>query len=261
MNKIKILLCFIFLIYASQNIVVFSKEANVSTASETGDTFDENDDFDDFDDFDDEFNGKDLQQSFDPFMVYNRCMFQINDKLYHIILKPMAVIYNKIIPTPVRFSIQKFFNNITFPARLINNLLQGKFKNASIECGRFLINSTIGILGFFDPAKSKFHLLAKKEDFGQTLGYYGIKEGIPLVLPFYGFSNLRDALGRIPDYLLNPVSFVRPEMRRMLIIAGDKMNYISLNSKEYDNLKSDALDEYTFLKYLYQKDRRNKIEE
>jgi len=252
MHKIKILLYLVFIIYTSQNFITFAEKVNSSPETIIQD---------DFDDFDDEFNEVDTKQASDPLMIFNRCMFQFNDKLYHIILKPLSVIYNKIIPKPVRFSIQNFFKNITFPARLINNLLQGKFRNASIECKRFLINSTIGILGFSDPAESEFNLSAKKEDFGQTLGHYGIKEGIPLVLPFYGFSNLRDALGRIPDYLLNPVRYVHPEMKRMLIIAGDKMNYISLNAKEYENLKNDALDEYTFLKYLYQKDRRNKIKE
>ena len=142
----------------------------------------------------------------DPIEPFNRIMFGFNDGLIKLIFDPLTTGYRAIAPEPVRKSIRKAGNNLAYPVRLVNTLLQGKGEGALSETGRFLINSTIGLLGFFDPAK-RFGLTAYEEDFGQTLGYYGYKPGFYFVLPFFGPSSGRDTLGMIVDAPITPTTY------------------------------------------------------
>jgi len=153
----------------------------------------------------------------------------------------------------VRNSIDNFFNNIYYPVHLINNILQGKVVGALTETGRFLINTTIGIFGLFDPAKSYFGMRPKKEDFGQTLGFYGVGPGPHIVIPIFGPSNLRDIVSIIPD--ANTVGgFVSVKF-------VDKFNKMSLQSEQYDQLKHDSVDLYPYLRDIYEQKRLKEIEE
>lgn len=205
--------------------------------------------------------------AFDPLIGYNRFMFQFNDKMYFWIMKPVARGYGKVVPEKGRIAINRFFKNLGFPIRFVNNVLQGKFKYAGVETLRFLVNSTVGILGFFDPASIRLNLQAHEEDFGQTLGRYGAGEGFPVVLPFLGPSNLRDIFGMIPDFFLNPVAYIGSDSDKLfnktfvLITAGELINRTSLNIGIYENLKQDALDPYIFMRDAYKQNRNSKIQE
>jgi phospholipid-binding lipoprotein MlaA len=194
-------------------------------------------------------------------------MFNFNDKFYFWVLKPVSKVYGKIVPEKGRIAINRFFKNLGFPVRFVNNALQGKFKRAGIETLRFVVNSTIGVIGLADPADSQFNLQAHEEDFGQTLGHYGVGDGFPIVLPFLGPTNLRDLIGMVPDLFLNPVSYVGPRGKpvttetRVLIKTGETVNKTSLNIGVYESLKEDALDPYTFMRDAYKQNRDPKIAE
>ncbi len=214
-------------------------------------------DFDEFADFD-------IPEALpvrDPLRGYNRFMFACNDKAYTWVLRPVAKAYRWVLPKPVRASLQKCANNLGFPVRFVNSGLQGNFKGSGVELARFGINSTLGILGLFDPAASKFDLKPAKEDFGQTLGRYGVGPGWPLVLPLLGPTNLRDAFGMVPDYFLHPFSYIEPAELSVGVKSLEKENYISLHMDEYEAIKEDAFDLYTFMRDAYGQKRAAEIEE
>ncbi|QFR43475.1 VacJ family lipoprotein [Sulfurimonas xiamenensis] len=219
-----------------------------------------------FDEFLDEF---EVEEVYDPFSGYNRVMTNFNDGAYEYVIKPVAKGYRYVLHAEIRESIRNFFNNLYFPMRFANNLLQGKFYNASEETGRFLINSTIGILGLFDPAKAHFNLDAHKEDFGQTLGFYGVASGPHIVLPLLGPSNLRDAISIYPDSLLSLIDYTERSYWTLTdtwaeylgVKALENVNYASLNIEEYEKMKKDAVDLYPFLRDIYEQHRNKLIEE
>jgi phospholipid-binding lipoprotein MlaA len=165
----------------------------------------------DFAEFADEFELQESRPVADPLIGYNRVMYRINDKLYFWVVKPLASGYAKVIPGQVRLAVGRCFRNLGFPGRMVNSALQGKLKRAGVECARFGVNSTVGLLGFFDPAASRLKLRPSREDCGQTLGRYGIGGGWPLVLPLMGPSNLRDTVGKVGDFFLNPLSYLEPQ--------------------------------------------------
>jgi phospholipid-binding lipoprotein MlaA len=230
-----------------------------------------------FEEFEDEFGGDEIAEVFDPFSGYNRAMTTFNDKLYFWVLKPVVKGYRWVIPEFARRGINNLFKNLYYPVRFVNNVLQLKFNNAGMETVRFVTNSTIGVLGLWDPAEVLYGLKAHPEDFGQTLGYWGVGAGPHIVLPVLGPSNLRDTLALAPDWIyLDPINnlyriseAVNPEAvteaERIEIIAAiwtfEKINYTSFHIGEYENLKKDAVDFYTFMRDVYEQTRQNKIEE
>jgi len=206
----------------------------------------------------------------DPLRRYNRLMFNFNDKAYFWVFRPLAVGYGKTVPEGVRKSVQRGLNNLEFPVRFLNCGLQGKFRKAGREAGRFTVNTTVGLLGLFDPARSWLHMEPAEEDFGQTLGRYGVGPGWPLVLPFLGQSNVRDGLGMIPDQFLKPGAYVacmkpvagmNPTELGVGVWCYDKVNYVSLNIGLYESLKKDALDPYTMMRDAYGRMREARIRE
>jgi phospholipid-binding lipoprotein MlaA len=226
-----------------------------------------NDIFEEDDDFSDEF--KEEKEDVDPLKPYNRVMTSFNDYLYINILTPVANGYSIIVPEDARIGLSNFVHNIAFPIRFVNNILQFKFNYAAEELTRFIVNSTAGILGFMDPAKKYLDLEKREEDFGQTLGYYGFKEGFHIVLPIYGPSNLRDVVGLAADNFLYPLTDTgnlsynipnRPE-KALGIIIFTTINKTSLNLGKYENLKKDAIDLYPFLKDIYTQNREKLIKE
>jgi phospholipid-binding lipoprotein MlaA len=220
----------------------------------------EADDMKAFDQFE-EFEETPTDSGFDPLEKYNRFMTQVNDKLYVWVLKPAAQGYSKIVNEPLRMAISRFFKNLYFPVRGVNNLLQLKFKRAGIEAARFGLNSTLGFFGFFDTAKLNFNLDAYPEDFGQTLGYAGFGSGFHVVLPLLGPSNLRDVFGKIPDFFLNPVYYVDNTPAAIGLSVGERVNTVSLNFEEYDAFRKDAVDLYPFIRNAYEKNRNKEIKD
>src|SRR5256885_12958887 len=143
----------------------------------------------------------------DPWEVYNRHMFEFNDRADQYGIKPVAEGYAKVVPEPVRDCVGNIFRNLGEVGNAINNLLQGKALEASSDICRIAINSTVGLLGCFDVA-SKVGLTRSNEDFGQTLGKWGLSSGPYFVLPLLGPSTVRDSFGRVADTYTDPVSYI-----------------------------------------------------
>ena len=192
----------------------------------------------------------------DPLMPVNRFFFQVNDKLYFYALKPVARGYKAVLPERVRVCVKNFLYNLAMPVRLINCVLQLKPGKAGIVLGRFILNTTIGAGGLFDPAASKFGLEKVDEDTGQTFGVYGMKEISYLNVPILGPSNVRDLLGYVGDTVMHPLFYVSPWWIFFAEVALDKVNTTSLTLGEYEEFKASALDPYTAMKDAYFQHRR-----
>ncbi len=191
----------------------------------------------------------------DPFEKFNRGVFAVNDGLDKIVLRPAAETYTTLVPEPVDTGISNFFSNIDDVVVVANDLLQLKFKQAAADAGRFVLNSTVGLLGFVDVA-SEFGLPKHLEDFGQTLGYWGVSEGPYLVLPFFGPSSVRDTLGLGADIFLDPRFYVSnlgtKEARS--ILASEAINSVDMRAdlmELEELLEVAALDEYSYLRDAY----------
>jgi phospholipid-binding lipoprotein MlaA len=149
-------------------------------------------------------------EEYDPWEPMNTNIFEFNRQVDRFVLKPVAKGYNFVMPDLVQVGISNIFYNLRFAPRFLNNVFQGKLKGAGIEVGRFLINSTVGLAGFFDLAKH-VDLITPEEDMGQTLGFYGVKPGPYLVLPLLQPFTVRDFVGYVGDVFLNPINwFVVP---------------------------------------------------
>ena len=197
----------------------------------------------------------------DPLEPYNRAITTFNDRAYFYALKPVAKGYAKIVPETIRLSIDRCFRNLQFPIRFVNNILQLKFKGAAIELSRFVINSTIGIAGFSDPASKWFHLEPRNEDFGQTLGYYHMGSVFHIVWPFIGPSNLRDTIGKAADIFTQPATYLLDWWILLSARAFQKINYTSLHLGEYESMKKGAVDYYVFIRDAYEQMRIKEIKE
>ncbi len=191
----------------------------------------------------------------DPLLPMNKFFFQVNDKLYFYALKPVARGYKAVLPERVRVCIKNFIYNLETPIRLVNSILQLKPGKAGIVLGRFIVNTTIGVVGLFDPASSRLGLEKVNEDTGQTLGVYGVKEVFYLDVPILGPSCFRDILGYVGDTVLHPLFYVNPWIF-FGEVALDKVNTTSLTLGEYEEFKASSLDPYTALKDAYFQHRR-----
>lgn len=212
-------------------------------------------------DFFDEETEEEVVHVADPLSPWNRAMFHFNDRLYFWVLKPVARGYGAVIPTPVRSGVKNFFHNLTMPIRMLSCILQGKGRAASAELTRFLINSTVGVLGFGNPAKRWPELNPSEEDLGQTLARYGLGNGFYIVWPVLGPSTLRDSVGKIGDWFLNPVSYVHPIEPYLEIRAVDTVNETSFRIGDYESLKEAAIDPYVAFRNAYIQYRKKKVEE
>lgn len=195
----------------------------------------------------------------DPFESLNRASFAFNDKLYRGVLKPVARGL-RVLPAPVRSSGTRFFDNLGTPVSAMNALLQLDLPNTGTEIARFLINSTIGILGLFDPA-SELGITADNEDLGQTFGRYGIGHGPYLVVPFFGSSSIRDGLGSLGNAAMNPVYEQLSTGEIMAIRVMDAELTLSLDQDTYEAFYDSALDPYIFFRSAYTQNRAGKVEE
>jgi phospholipid-binding lipoprotein MlaA len=139
----------------------------------------------------------------DPWEGFNRKVFAFNDGLDKVV-RPIAVGYDKVMPDPFQRGVGNFFRNLDAPVTLVSTLLQGKFEQSADVLGRFLINTTVGLLGFFDVA-TKMGIPFYNEDLGQTLATWGYENSNYLMLPFFGPSTLRDGAGRLTDSYIHPV--------------------------------------------------------
>ncbi|MEA3363576.1 MAG: VacJ family lipoprotein [Thermodesulfobacteriota bacterium] len=220
---------------------------------------------DDFDaDFGNGFSDSDATYKLisDPFQPFNRGVFWFNDKLYFYVFKPVAKGYRLILPRPARVSVGNFFSNLATPIRAGNALLQLKFRDFGTEVYRFVINSTFGIVGLFDPAESVAGVKQRVEDFGQTLGHFGIGHGFYLVLPIVGPSSLRDGTGVFVDSFADPFRYANLESIEYLgIKLLDVETRLSLDHETYEGIVQDSIDPYLFIRAAYAQRRLAQVGE
>ncbi len=196
----------------------------------------------------------------DPLEPLNRAFFVFNDKLYFWVFKPVSKGYAALLPVDIRQCLGNFFSNLGSPIRFVNNLLQGEFEDAGIVLTRFLVNSTGGVFGFGDSAYRDFGLAPREADFGQTLGKWGVKEGIYLCLPGLGPSTLRDTFGFVGDVYMHPYPYISQDLvKDLAYIAVDRVNTISISPAVYDELKRVSLDPYVASRQAYYEYRRSII--
>ncbi len=222
-----------------------------------------------FDEFEDEFSNTQVQKIFDPLSSYNEVMTGFNDFIYTGLVFPVSRGYKKVVNRNIRVGVSNFFDNLSFPINFVNNIFQLKIKNALEELARFSINSTFGLFGFFDPAKRNLSLESHKEDFGQSLGYWGIGGGFPIVLPILGQSNLRDSVGLVVDKYIDPMNYwddrsynvFDDTISSVSTTAFNILNKSSFEEQNYKNLRKDALELYPFFREIYEQNRDKKISE
>ena len=204
----------------------------------------------------------------DCFEGLSRNIFKFNQFFDKTVLRPMASGYNKL-PDPIKKGTGNFTSNIATLLTIPNHILQGNFKSAGDSSATFLINSTIGVLGFANPA-AKMGFENQQEDVGQTLGAYGIKGGCYFVLPILGPTTVRDTFGMVADTFIDPFSHVTIRENELLNISGSDTDYFSVkgitaidfrgdNMKNLDSLEKNSIDMYAAFKSLYLQSREKKI--
>ena len=253
MKNINILL-FLFLCFAVTTSFA-ADEQQINPAQSENDVM--QDDFlaDDFDE--DEFEINDI---YDPIEPLNRVFFEFNDKLYFWVLKPVKTGYSFVVPAELRESFGNFFNNLAAPIRLVNNLLQGRFEDAGVVVSRFLINSTVGVYGLADVALQEYNLEPRLADFGQTLGRYGIGEGLYVVWPVLGPSNIRHSVGLAGDSFLSPPNYLDMSTGQSLTyFSVNRVNNLSLSPSIYEDMTKYSLDPYVAVRQAFYDFRRNVI--
>ncbi|MCB2167207.1 MAG: VacJ family lipoprotein [Deltaproteobacteria bacterium] len=200
----------------------------------------------------------------DPLYYVNKGIWHFNDFVFLYIGEPAARGYNKILPETIRGGVTNFFSNWYTPVRLVSCLLQAKWKEAGTEGGRFLINTTFGILGFADLAKEETWTgwEVADEDIGQVFGAWGIGQGFYLVLPLVGPSSARDTLGRIGNGFLDPLTYLDIKLWEYAAIWSYRefANYAP-NAGEYKKFRDMSLDPYTAMRNAYIQYRARQVRE
>ena len=202
------------------------------------------------------------------FEKVSRSIFKFNMMLDDAIIEPMAKGYSKL-PKPLKDGTGNFTSNISTLLSIPTSLLQGNFNQFAHSTGSVVINSTIGIFGLLNPAE-KIGLRSSKEDFGQTLGSYGLGSGCYFVLPILGPTTVRDSVGLLVDSYLDPFAHVTIREKELFNISGNNLDYYSVkgatavdfrsdNIANFDSLEKNSLDLYSSLKSIYLQDRSNKI--
>lgn len=253
---------FLFLLLSGVSATAVFALADESSAQSSVEE-DFNADFDD--DFGSVFEDEDPDTPLisDPFEGYNRGVFWFNDKLYFYLFKPVVRGY-RVVPRPVRSSIGNFFSNLSSPISIANAILQFKFIDATLGASRLFINTTIGLGGLFDPAEHWGKIPAKNEDFGQTLGHYGVGQGPYFVLPIFGPSSIRDTSGHFADIFFDPLAYAGESFsfwEYVGIKSLDFLNTLSLDDDNYEKIKRDSLDPYLFMRAAYAQYRLAKVKE
>gem|GEM_PF-5288538 len=187
----------------------------------------------------------------DPWEGFNRAMFQFNDTLYFWIFDPAATGYAILVPQPARIGIANAFENIKFPIRFVNNLLQGKVENSFRELLKFLVNTIFGLGGIVESSRDHAYLNPPKQDLDKTFRTWGIESGNYVVWPIFGPYSVRHTFGDIGDTFLWPPTYLRPWYVPTLVWIGEKTNALSLRLGDYEAMKEASLDPYVALRDLY----------
>lgn len=219
-------------------------------------------------------------EEYDPWEPLNTKIFEFNRQMDKYVLKPVAQGYDFIVPDLLQIGVSNIFYNLRFVPRFLNNIFQGKVKGASIEVGRFVLNSTVGIAGFFDLAQD-VDLVTPEEDLGQTLGFYGVKPGPYVIVPFLAPYTVRDLIGYVGDIFLNPINWMfapiievdgvpsvishanRNTSTAVQIGArvGEIVNDRSRNLQKFQGVEEATFDLYTAVRNAYLQQRARQIRE
>lgn len=201
----------------------------------------------------------------DPLEPFNSAMFTFNLKLDDYVLHPVASGYAKVLPTACREAVGRALDNVRVLPRFANNAFQLRIPEAGTEVARFGINTSVGLLGLFDPADSWFGLKEHPDDFGLTLRYYGAPTGPYLMLPFLGPSTVGDTVGRVADGFMNPLSYFVPWYVSMAADGGqaiiEAVNYRSLHLDMFEQADRYAVDLYGAVQDAYLQQRDNRVKE
>lgn len=224
--------------------------------------------------------GEEGIEEYDPWEPLNVKVFEFNRQMDRWVLKPVAQGYNFIMPNLLQVGVSNFFYNLRFPPRFFNNVFQGKLKGAGIEMGRFLVNTTVGIGGFIDVAE-RLDWRTPEEDAGQTLGYYGVKPGPYVIIPFLPPYTVRDLVGYAVDIFLNPINWLvapiievegvpsvisHPNRNTSSLVqisarVYEIVNDRSLNLEKFQGVEEATLDLYTAVRNAYLQRRSKMIRE
>jgi phospholipid-binding lipoprotein MlaA len=197
----------------------------------------------------------------DPLETVNRAVYRFNDFADRVVLRPLAVGYTRALPPQIRTGVFNFFDNALYPLTIVNDVLQGKFRQGGRDLGRFTLNSTVGLLGLFDPA-SDIGLGRHDEDFGQTLAVWGVGNGPYLMVPIFGPYTLRDGFGALLDAPLTPFFDVGEDegaerAAAYLVYSVDKRSRLL----DVDEQVRDAFDPYVFVRDTYYQNRDYRIKD
>lgn len=194
----------------------------------------------------------------DPIEGFNRTIFAINDGVDKVVLKPVAKGYDAVVPVPAKTGVSNIFGNIADVFIGANNLLQGKGRDAASDVGRVLVNTTIGMLGFFDFA-SDFGLEKHDEDFGQTFGRWGAGPGAYVVVPFFGPRNVRDTAGLALDLAVDPLGNMHNVAARNTLVTTRVISDRAALLPAEKVIEEAALDKYSYIRDAYLQRRRSQV--
>ena len=203
---------------------------------------------------DDPFSEDEFQAVSDPLEPVNRAIYQFNEVFDDYVAEPVARGYDRVMPRPVKTGVANFFDNLGYPVVIVSDLLQGRFLDAGADTARLLVNTTFGVLGFFDVA-TRVDLIERKEDLGQAFGSWGLDSGPYLVLPFLGPSNLRDAAGTVGTFYIHPMYMIEGPGARNAFIAANALDYRYGLLEAGEVLSEAALDPYAFVRESYSQNR------
>lgn len=211
---------------------------------------------------------EETSQISDPLEPWNRFWFGFNDVFYSYLFRPLGVGYNYVLPSPVRSGVSNFFFNWKFPIRFVNSLLQGKLLGAGVEFSRFVGNTLFGGLGVYNILEGKKAVVeTDDEDFGQTLGVWGIGAGPYIVWPILGPSTVRDTFGLAGDYFLDPITYINPWYLPYsnptwwsLTASGSRtLSTVADHIDEIDALKESSVEQYSAFRNVYVQTREKKL--
>lgn len=198
----------------------------------------------------------------DPWEPFNETMFSFNRNVVdRFMLKPVAVVWDTLLPDPVQRSLRNALDNLSVVRRLVNNILQLKMEGTGREVARFTINSTIGVAGLFDVAKDGFGILQSDEDTGQTMGVYGMGPGPYMILPFLPPMTVRDGIGLAADGAMNPLNYFIPFAATAGIYGTNAINERSLNLDKFERVEETVVDLYSAVRNAYLQRRAAAIKE
>lgn len=220
---------------------------------------------DPYDEYKDEFEGNVTGEIADPIEPWNRFWFRFNDIVWRQYVQPVYQTYELVTPTELRQGVNNFFNNLFFPVRFVNCLLQGKPMEAGVEFSRFIVNSTLGFGGLMQPAKKDKPLWCDEPDvtgFGQTLGRWGVGDGFYIVWPLIGPSTVRESFGLAADFALDPLTyltFADVDSTDLALNTFRGVNAVGKRLGSYNELLKISVEPYSALRNAYVQGVRNNV--